>query len=117
MFGLCDEVFDGVLYIDDVLIDITFELLFVKFGEEVFDGIELGIGCGYEVEDEVFMLIDLCLYFGMFVGGIFVDDDVYEFVDCNVYFDGIDEVYEFLMVLVLYIVFDYCVVYYVEGVK
>jgi hypothetical protein len=70
-----DEAFDSGLELDEGAEDTALEAA-PQFGEEAFNGIELGAGRRGEVEDEARMAGEPRLDLGMLVGRVVVDDDV-----------------------------------------
>jgi len=108
LVGFSDEAINGGLEIDERMEYTPVEPSLGEFGEEALDGVGPRTGCGREVEGEAAMTIKPGSNFGVFMGGVVVEDDMDRFVCRNLGIDDVQEADELLMPVALHVASDDC---------
>jgi hypothetical protein len=115
MFG--EVSVDGGLEVDDAVEDAALEPTLGENGEKAFDGIEPRSGCRGEVEGEARMPPQPFDDFGMFMGGVVIQDHMDQSADRNLGLDLVEEANELLVPVALHALPDDRAIEHVERRK
>lgn len=112
---LLEEAVHCGLKVGDRAEGAAFQTPFRQLGEEALDGVEPGAGSRREVEGEAFVAGEPLAHPGMLVGGVIVEDHMYDLAGGNLRLDGVEEADELLMPMALHVAADHRAIEDVEG--
>ena len=105
---------DGGLQVGDRAEDAAADALPGHLGEEGLDGVEPGGRGRGEMEGPAWMARQPGQHFGMFVGGVVVEDNVDRLVSQSLAFDGVEKTDEFEVAVTLHAAADHRAVEHAE---
>ena len=100
--GLGDEAVDCGLKIDDASKDTALQSPFGEFSEEALDGVKPRTRGRREVEGEARVSIEPLPHFRMLVGGVVIEDHVYDLFSRHVRLNGVEEADKLLVTMALH---------------
>ena len=110
-----DVTLDGVFEFGDGFEDAAPDAPSCDGGEEAFDRVQPGGGCGRKVEDPSWVIRQPGVHFGMLVGSVVVQNDMDDFAGRDLPLHGVEELKELLMAMAFHAAADNRAVQNIEG--